>query len=78
MIFNRTVCVGLVFAASVVTAVAQTPNLQDLQNKLLQFEEASQKTIADLKAQIAALQQGQNRPGAVPLRRLLPRRPKFQ
>jgi hypothetical protein len=51
---------------SVSTARAQTPNLQDLQNKLLQFEESSQKTIAELKAQIAALQQAQPTPRALP------------
>jgi hypothetical protein len=50
----------------VATAPAQTPNLQDLQNKLLQFEESSQKTIAELKAQIAALQQTQPTPRALP------------
>jgi len=48
-----------------VTAVAQTSNLQDLQNKLLQFEESSQKTIQDLKARIAALEQAQKAPSAV-------------
>ena len=51
-------CVGTVFA--------QTPSLQDLQNKLLEFEESTQKTIQDLKAQIAALQQPQKPAGAVP------------
>ncbi len=50
---------------SIVTARAQTPNLQDLQNTLLQFEESTQKTIAELKAQIAALQQAQKAPRAV-------------
>ena len=63
---------------SVSTARAQTPNLQDLQNKLLQFEESSQKTIAELKAQIAALQQAQPTPRALPPSPVLPRRPKFQ
>jgi hypothetical protein len=47
------------------TACAQTPTIQDLQNQLLQFEEASQKTIADLRAQIVALQQGQKSANAV-------------
>ena len=45
----------------VALAPAQTPTLEDLQNKLLQFEESTQKTIQELKAQIAALQK---RPGA--------------
>ena len=48
------------------TALGQTPSVQDLQDKLLQFEEASQKTIAELKSQIAALQQGPKPPAAVP------------
>jgi hypothetical protein len=48
------------------TILAQQPNLQDLQNKLLEFEESTQKTIQDLKAQIAALQQGQRPPASVP------------
>jgi len=43
-------------------ARAQEPSVQDLQAKLLQFEEASQKQIAELKAQIAALQQSQKPP----------------
>jgi hypothetical protein len=47
------------------TVLAQAPSLQDLQNKLLQFEESSQRQIAELKAQIAALQQGQKSPVAV-------------
>jgi hypothetical protein len=47
---------ALALGISAGVALAQTPNLQDLQNKLLQFEESSQKTIAELKAQIAALQ----------------------
>jgi outer membrane DcaP-like protein len=51
---------------SVSTAFAQTPTLQDLENKLLQFQESTQKTIADLKAQIAALQGAQTSPSTVP------------
>jgi hypothetical protein len=53
-----------IFSAAV--ALAQTPNLQDLQRKLLEFEESTQKQIQDLRAQIAALQQVQRPPGAVP------------
>jgi hypothetical protein len=45
---------------------AQTPTLQDVQAKLLQFEESSQRTIAELKAEMAALQQGQKPLGVVP------------
>lgn len=48
------------------TALAQSPSLQDLENKLLQYEQSSQKTIAELKAQIAALQQAQKPPSVVP------------
>ena len=66
MICNRTVYFALVSVVGVATAVAQTPNIQDLENKLLQFQESTQKTIADLKAQIASLQQEQKRPVAVP------------
>jgi hypothetical protein len=56
------VCVLVVTVTS-----AQTPTLQDLQNKLLQFEQSTQKTILDLKAQIAALQKGQaQKPPATP------------
>jgi DcaP outer membrane protein len=54
----------IAWAVVVAAARAQTPSLQDLQDKLLQFEESTQKTIADLKAQIAALQQTQ-KPSAV-------------
>ena len=38
---------------TVTTAYAQSPTLQDLQTKLLEFEESTQRTIQDLKAQIA-------------------------
>ncbi len=68
----------------VMACSAQTPTVQDLQTKLLQFEEASQKTIAELKAQIAALQQGQKPPStaspSTPVPETSPalRRPKFQ
>jgi len=51
---------------SISTAFAQAPNLQELENRLLQFQESTQKTIADLKAQITALQQEQKRPIAAP------------
>jgi len=51
----------LVCLMTATTSVAQTPNLQDLQQKLEDFEESTQKTIAELKAQIAALQQQQGR-----------------
>jgi hypothetical protein len=49
----------------ITVCLAQTPNLQDLQTKLLEFEESSQRTIAELKAQIAALQKGQKPPAVV-------------
>ncbi len=48
------------------TAFAQTPSVQDLQSKLLEFEQSTQKTIQDLKAQIAALQQGQKPAATAP------------
>jgi len=50
---------ALLCAVGAAAVRAQTPSLQDLQNKLLQFQESTQKTIEDLKAQIAALQQTQ-------------------
>ena len=56
----------LAFMLSVSTTFAQTPTLQDLENKLLQFQESTQKTIAELKAQIAALQGAQTSPGNMP------------
>jgi len=49
----------------VATGTAQAQNLQDLQNQLVQFEQTTQKTIQDLKAQIAAMQQAQK--GRVPV-----------
>ena len=48
------------------TALAQAPTIQDLQNRLQQFEESSQKQIAELKAQIAALQPGQTPASTAP------------
>jgi hypothetical protein len=66
VIANTTSRLASLCILSVGTACAQTPSLQDLQNKLLQFEESSQKTIAELKAQIAALQGAQTSPGTVP------------
>ena len=57
---------AMAWVVVVAAARAQTPSLQDLQNKLLQFEESTQKAIADLKAQIAALQQVQKPSSAVP------------
>lgn len=56
----------LAFMVGTATALAQSPSLQDLENKLLQYEQSSQKTIAELKAQIAALQQAQKPPSVVP------------
>src|SRR5260370_36089021 len=66
MIKTKSQRFALACMVGVATAVAQTPNIQDLQNKLLQFEESSQKTIAELKAQIAALQGGHTAMSAVP------------
>src|SRR5258705_7869382 len=66
MIKTKSQRLALACMVGVVTAVAQTPNGQDLQSKLLQFEESSQKTIAELKAQIAALQGEHTAQRAVP------------
>ena len=53
-------------------ALAQPPSVQDLQNKLLEFEASSQKTIQELRAQIAALQQAQKPSGTVPSSHVAP------
>jgi hypothetical protein len=66
MAANTTSWLASLCILGVGTLCAQTPSLQDLQNKLLQFEESSQKTIAELKTQIAAMQQAQKPQGAVP------------
>jgi hypothetical protein len=66
MIKTKSQRFALACMIGVATAVAQPPTVQDLQNKLLQFEESSQKTIAELKAQIAALQGGHTATSAVP------------
>ncbi len=50
---------ALVSILIVPAGLAQTPTVQDLQTQLRQFEESTQKTIQDLKAQIAAMQQAQ-------------------
>jgi hypothetical protein len=57
---------ALVYILGVPAGLAQPPTVQDLQSQLRQFEESTQKTIQDLKAQIAALQQAQKPQGAVP------------
>lgn len=62
MIANTGRKLALTGIIGIMTARAQAPSVQDLQTKLLQFEETSQRTIAELKAQIAALQQGQKPP----------------
>ena len=61
---KRKLAVACIFSVAAVRA--QTPTLQDLQNQLLQFEESSQKTIAELKGQIAALQAARTSPSAAP------------
>ena len=66
MIAARPYRLALVYILGVPVGFAQTPTVQDLQNQLRQFEESTQKTIQDLKAQIAALQQAQKPAGAVP------------
>jgi hypothetical protein len=69
---------ALACMVSVVAARAQAPTVQDLETKLLEFEEESQKTIAELKAQIAACNEGKGLLTLHHLRHLRPRRPKFQ
>ncbi len=56
---------ALAWTIGVAVARAQSSDLQDLQKKLVEFEESTQKTIQELKAQIAALQQAQ-KPSAPP------------
>jgi hypothetical protein len=53
--------------------LAQAPTVQELQTQLRQFEESTQKTIQDLKAQIAVLQQQAQRPAST-----VPRAPAVQ
>src|SRR6476469_6235943 len=62
---------ALVYILIVPAGVAQNPTVQDLQTQLRQFEESTQKTISELKAQIAALQ-AQKAPVAVPPARVVP------
>jgi hypothetical protein len=54
----------LAWTIGAAVARAQSPELQELQKKLSEFEESTQKTIQELKAQIAALQQSQKPPAA--------------
>jgi hypothetical protein len=51
---GRLVAINAAFA---LTGLGQAPDLQELQNKLVQFEESTQRAIQELKAQIAALEQ---------------------
>ena len=55
----------LAWTVGVAAARAQTPDVQELQKKLLEFEQYTQKTIQEMKAQIATLQQAQKSPGPV-------------
>src|SRR5581483_12249449 len=52
-------CAGTVFA--------QTSEVEDLQNQLRDFEQSSERTIAELKAQIAALEQAHKASAATPV-----------
>src|SRR6476620_12149046 len=72
MISNKAGKLALACMMGVAIESAQTPTVQDLQNKLLQFEQTYQKTVAELKAQISALQQSQKAPVAVPPARVVP------
>jgi hypothetical protein len=56
----------MVYILGVPVGLAQTPTVEDLQSQLRQFEESTQRTIQDLKAQIAVLQQAQKPAAAVP------------
>jgi len=66
--WSRKTITRVVFAWTIgaVAAYSQTADLQDLQKKLVEFEESTQRTIQELKAQIAALQQSQRAPAAPP------------
>lgn len=72
MVVSQPWRVATLFGLGAVVALAQTPNLQDLQNKLLQFEESTQKTIQELKSQIAALQQTQKTTANTPASPITP------
>jgi hypothetical protein len=63
----------LAWTIAVAAASAQTPDIQELQKKLLEFEQSTQKTIQEMKAQIAALQQAQKSPGPVSRPVIVPR-----
>ena len=52
-------------AAFALTGASQASDLQELQNKLIQFEESTQRAIQELKGQIAALEQ-KNKAGTPP------------
>jgi len=56
--------VAAVYSVCVAIALGQEPGLQDLQKKLLDFEQSTQKAIQDLKAQISALEQANKLAGA--------------
>jgi hypothetical protein len=66
MIAVRPYRLAFVYILGVPAGLAQSPTVQDLQSQLRQFEESTQKTIQDLKAQIAALKQAQKPAAAVP------------
>ncbi len=59
-------CLALTWTLAIAAAQAQTPDLQELQKKLLEFEQSTQKQIQELKAEIAAMQKAQKPSGAVP------------
>jgi len=54
----------LVYMIGFATTFAQTPNVEELRNQLLQIEQSTQKTIDDLKARIATLELAQKSSGA--------------
>jgi hypothetical protein len=54
---GRQIALACTIGAAV--ALAQTPTVEELQKKLLEVEASTQKTIQELKVQIAALQQAQ-------------------
>ena len=59
MITATTRNLALACVVSATTVMGQTPTVEELQNRLAQIEESTNKTIQELKAQIAALQQAQ-------------------
>jgi hypothetical protein len=65
VIANKTRHFALADIISAIPAAGQTPDVQELQNKLVQLEQSTQKTIQELTAQTAVLEQAKVFAGAV-------------